>query len=151
MKVLKTVLVNHTKKESDDAEVRFYATQLDEVAKGDIFSVWAHGKLAYAKVKKVYARYEYLASENNGVSLEDLPQAMNQIDFKSYNIFKAVAAKTKRLTAVLQERLLDGRKEKELADAMANLKGQTKVDVKAILDDLKALEANPESALDNED
>lgn len=151
MKVLKTVLVNHTKKESDDAEVRFYATQLDEVAKGDIFSVWAHGKLAYAKVKKVYARYEYLASENNGVSLDDLPQAMNRIDFKSYNIFKAVAAKTKRLTAVLQERLLDGRKEKELADAMANLKGQTKVDVKAILDDLKALEANPESALDNED
>lgn len=151
MKVLKCVLVNHTKKESDDAEVRFYATQLDEVAKGDIFSVWAHGKLAYAKVKKVYARYEYLASENNGVSLEDLPQAMNRIDFKSYNIFKAVAAKTKRLTAVLQERLLDGRKEKELADAMANLKGQTKVDVKAILDDLKALEANPESALDNED
>lgn len=151
MKVLKTVLVNHTKKESDDAEVRFYVTQLDEVCKGDIFAVWAHGKLAYAKVKKVYARYEYLASENNGVALDDVPQAMNRIDFKSYNIFKAVAAKTKRLTAILQERLLDGRKEKELADAMAGLRGQTKIDVKAICDELKAIEADPESALDNED
>lgn len=151
MKVLKTVLVNHTKKESDCAETRYYVTQLDEVAKGDIFAVWAHGKLGFAKVKKVYARYEYLASENNGVALDDLPQAMTRIDFKSYNIFKAVAAKTKRLTAALQERLLDGRKEKEMADAMSGLKGQTKIDVKAIMDDLKAIEENPELALDDED
>lgn len=150
MKVLKGILVNHTKKECDEAESRFYATQLDEVAKGDIFAVWAHGKLAFFKVKKVYAKYEYLSSENDGVALADLPVAMNRIDFHSYNVFKAVAAKTKRLTACLQERIVEGKKSRDLADIMATLKGEAKADVKAIVDAMKALETDPESALDEE-
>lgn len=151
MKVLKGVLVSHTKKENDDAESRFYTTQLDEVAKGDIFAVWAHGKLAFFKVKKVFAKYEYLKSENGGVALEDVPVAMNRIDFKSYNIFKAVAAKTKRLTSALHERICEGTKSREIADALAGLKGEAKADAKALMDALKELETNPESALDNED
>lgn len=150
MKVLKGILVSHTKKENADAETRFYVTQEDEVAKGDIFAVWAHGKLTYFKVKKVFAKYEYLRSENGGVELEDVPQALNRIDFKSYNILKAVAAKTKRLTAALQERIVDGKKARELADDLAGLKGEAKADAKALVDALKELEANPESALDED-
>lgn len=149
MKVLKCLIVDHTKKEDYSSEVRFYATNLDEVAKGDIFSVWAHGRLAYAKVQKVFAKYEYLKSENNGVALEDIPVAMNRIDTKSYNIFKAVAAKTKRLTACLQERLEDGKKNRALADALKELKGEAKADAQALIDALKALEENPETALED--
>lgn len=149
MKVLKCLIVDHTKKEDYSSEVRFYTTNLDEVAKGDIFSVWAHGRLAYAKVQKVFAKYEYLKSENNGVALEDIPVAMNRIDTKSYNIFKAVAAKTKRLTACLQERLEDGKKNRALADALKELKGEAKADAQALINALKALEENPETALED--
>lgn len=151
MKVLQGVLVSHTKKENTDAETRFYKTQLDEVAKGDIFAVWAHGKLTFFKVKKVFAKYEYIKSENGGVALEDVPQTLNRIDFKSYNILKAVSAKTKRLTAALQERIIEGKASRDLAADLASLKGESKADAKALLDALKELETNPESALDNED
>lgn len=149
MKVLKCIIVNHTKKEDLGNEVRFYVTKEDTVAKGDIFSVWAHGRLAYAKVQKVFAKYEYLKSENNGVALEDIPQAMNRIDTRSYNVFKAVAAQTKRLTTCLQERLEDGKKNRALADALKELKGESKADAQALIDALKALEENPESALED--
>lgn len=149
MKVLKCLIVNHTKKEDYSSEVRFYVTKEDEVAKGDVFSVWAHGRLAYAKVQKVFAKYEYLKSENNGVALEDLPVAMNRVDFHSYNVFKAVAAKTKRLTACLQERLEDGKKTRAVSDALKELKGEAKADAQALIDALKALEENPESALED--
>ena len=149
MKVLKCLIVNHTKKEDYSSEVRFYVTKEDEVAKGDVFSVWAHGRLAYAKVQKVFAKYEYLKSENNGVALEDLPVAMNRVDFQSYNVFKAVAAKTKRLTACLQERLEDGKKTRAVSDALKELKGEAKADAQALIDALKALEENPESALED--
>lgn len=149
MKVLKCLIVNHTKKEDYSSEVRFYVTKEDEVAKGDVFSVWAHGRLAYAKVQKVFAKYEYLKSENNGVALEDLPVAMNRVDFHSYSVFKAVAAKTKRLTACLQERLEDGKKTRAVSDALKELKGEAKADAQALIDALKALEENPESALED--
>lgn len=149
MKVLKCLIVNHTKKEDYSSEVRFYVTKEDEVAKGDVFSVWAHGRLAYAKVQKVFAKYEYLKSENNGVALEDLPVAMNRVDTHSYNVFKAVAAKTKRLTACLQERLEDGKKTRAVSDALKELKGEAKADAQALIDALKALEENPESALED--
>ena len=149
MKVLKCLIVNHTKKEDLSDEVRFYVTKEDEVAKGDIFAVWAHGRLAYAKVQKVFAKYEYLKAENNGTALEDIPQAMNRIDFRSYNIFKAMAAKTKRLTACLQERLEDGKKNRSLADALKELKGEAKADAQALLDAIKSLEENPEAALED--
>lgn len=149
MKVLKCLIVNHTKKEDYSSEVRFYVTKEDEVAKGDVFSVWAHGRLAYAKVQKVFAKYEYLKSENNGVALEDLPVAMNRVDFHSYNVFKAVAAKTKRLTACLQERLEDGKKTRAVSDALKELKGEAKADAQALIDALKALEENPELALED--
>ena len=114
-----------------------------------MFSVWAHGRLAYAKVQKVFAKYEYLKSENNGVALEDLPVAMNRVDFHSYNVFKAVAAKTKRLTACLQERLEDGKKTRAVSDALKELKGEAKADAQALIDALKALEENPELALED--
>ena len=149
MFVLKTVLVNHTKKEDANAEVRYYVTQEKEVAKGDIFSVWAHGRLAYAKVQKVFAKYEYLKAENNGIALEDLPVTMNRIDTRSYNVFKAVMAKTKRLTACLQERLEEGKKARTFADAFKELKGEAKADAQALMDAMKALDENPESALED--
>lgn len=151
MKVLKCLLVDHTKKEDCSDEIRFFVTELDEVAKGDIFSVWAHGRLAYAKVKQVYAKYEYLASENNGIAREDLPVAMNRIDFKSYNIFKKMGAKMKRLEACLQERLVDGKKKQTVAEAMKGLKGEAKAEVEAILKNIANLEADPESVLADED
>lgn len=151
MKVLKCVLVDHTKKTPEFAETRFYTTEIDEVAKGDIFAVWAHGKLAYAKVVKVFAKYEYLASDNGGVAREDLAPAMNRIDFKSYNIIKKVQAKLKRLTACLQERIVDGKGEKDIAEAVKGLKGETKAEVEAILSGIAELKANPESVLDDED
>lgn len=151
MKVLKTILVDHTKKEPEFAEVRFYVTDLDEVTKGDIFAVWAHGRLAYAKVKKVFAKYEYLASDNDGIAREDLPWALNRIDLTSYNVFKAATAKMKRLQACLQERIVDGKAEKTIAEAMKGLKGEAKKEVEAILKDIATLEANPESALESDD
>lgn len=151
MKVLKCMLVDHTKKTPEYPETRFYTTELDEVAKGDIFSVWAHGKLAYAKVVKVFAKYEYLASDNNGVAREDLLPVLGRIDFKSYNVVKKVQAKLKRLTACLQERIVDGKGEKDIAEAVKGLKGEAKAEVGAILADIDALKANPESVLDDED
>lgn len=151
MKVLKCVLVDHSKKESENAEVRFFVTELDEVAKGDIFAVWAHGKLAYAKVKKVFAKYEYLSSDNNGIAREDLPVALNRIDFKSYNVFKKVQAKLKRLQACLEERIVDGKKEKTIAEAMKGLKGEAKAEVEAILKNIATIESNPESVLDEDE
>lgn len=149
MLVMKGILVQHTKKENDNAEVRFYKTELAEVAKSDIFAVWAHGKLAFFKVQKVFAKYEYLKAENGGVALEDVPMAMTRIDTKSYNLFKIVGAKTKRLTAALQERIEEGRKGRALADALTELKGEKKAEAKALLDALKVLEENPESALED--
>lgn len=150
MKVLKGILVDHTKKENEYAETRFYVTKEDEVAKGDIFSVWAHGRLTYFKVKKVFAKYEYLASENDGVAIEDVMPVLNKLDTKSYNVFKFVLKKTKRLTACLEERVIDGKKQRELSDTIAALKGSAKAEVKAILDDLKALEEDPEAVMDAE-
>lgn len=149
MLVMKGILVQHTKKENEDAEVRFYTTNVEEVLKGDIFAVWAHGKLAFFKVQKVFAKYEYLKAENGGVALEDVPMAMTRIDTKSYNVFKIVAAKTKRLTAALQERIEEGRKGRAFADALAELKGEKKAEAKALMDAIKALEENPESALED--
>lgn len=151
MKVLKCVLVDHTKKVPECAETRFYVTEMDEVAKGDIFSVWAHGRLAYAKVQKVFAKYEYLSSDNNGVAREDLPVALNRIDFKSYNIFKKVQAKMKRLEACLEERLVDAKKGKTVDEAMKGLKGEAKAEVEAILKGIAELKVNPEAAVENDE
>lgn len=151
MKVLKCILVDHSKKEPADAEVRFFVTELDEVAKGDIFSVWAHGKLTYAKVKKVFAKYEYLSSDNDGIAREDLPVALNRIDFKSYNVFKKVTAKMKRLQACLEERIIDGKNEKTIAEAVKGLKGEAKKEVEAILKDIATIEANPEAVLEDDE
>lgn len=151
MKVLKCIMVDHTKKEPANPETRFYVTELDEVCKGDIFSVWAHGKLAYAKVKKVFAKYEYLSSDNGGVAREDLPVALNRIDFKSYNVFKKVTAKMKRLEACLQERIVDGRNEKTVAEAIKELKGEAKKEVAEILKQIEAIKADPEAVLEDED
>lgn len=147
MKVLKGILVDHTKKENECAETRFYTTKEDEVAKDDIFSVWAHGRLAYFKVKKVFAKYEYLASENGGTAIEDVIPVLSKLDTKSYNVFKFVLKKTKRLTACLEERAIDGKKKRELANTIATLKGSAKAEVKSIMDDLKALDEDPEAVM----
>lgn len=149
MKVLKGILVTHTKEEPSDKEVRFYATQEDEVATGDIFSVWAHSKLAYFKVKKVYASYEYIKAENEGIELLDLPQTVGYIDVRGYNIFKAVAAKTKRLTSALHERIDEAKKSKDLTEVITSIRGKKKADITALVDALKTLETDPESALED--
>lgn len=150
MKVLKCILVNHTKKEPDCPETRFYVTDIDEVAKGDIFAVWAHDKLSYAKVKKVFAKYEYLASDNNGVAREDLPIALGRIDLKRYNVFKKVQAKLNRLQACLEERIIEGKVGKNIDEAAKSLKGEAKAEVNAILAAIKQVKEDPESVL-NED
>lgn len=149
MKVLKVVLVNHTKNVAEGAEERFYRTNLDEVAKDDIFACWAHGKLAFGKVRKVYAKYEYLKSENAGVELDEVPFALDRIDFKSYNIAKAVAAKAKRLTSALKERVEEFKEKKTIKDILTGSKGAIREDVDAILADMEALKSNPESALED--
>lgn len=149
MKVLKTILVNHTKKEPECPEIKYLRTTEDTVAKGDVFACWAHGKLAYAKVKTVLNKYEYIKAENGGVDLEDVPFALARIDFKSYNVFKAVSAKTKRLTSALKERVEELKEKKTLKDVLAGTKGKIREDVDEILAAIDELKSNPESALED--
>lgn len=147
MKVLKTILVNHTKKEPEYAETRFYVTELDDVAKGDVFSVWAHGKLTYAKVKQVMEKHEYLSTENGGTMREDLPIAMNRIDTTTYQINKKAQSELKRLNACLQERIIEGKYQAAIDATIKALTGEAKDEVKAILAKIKGIETDPCSVL----
>jgi len=147
--ILKGVLVSHTKDEPDSKEFRFYATSEKEVAKGDIFSVWAHSKLAYFKVKEVYAEYEYIKAENGGTQISDIPLTIGKVDIKNYNIFKAVAAKTKRLMSALHERMDEVKGAKDVGEVLKIAKGSQKAGISALVAQIKALEEDPESALED--
>lgn len=149
MKVLKGTLVNHTVKEDLTDEVRFYKTTDDTIVKGDILTVWAHGRLGFFKVKKVLDTFEYLASENGGTDLEDVSLAMTKIDTKAYAINKAFLAKKKRIVACIDERIEEGRYEAELDKDLKAVSADKKAEIKALQEQLKALTANPESALED--
>lgn len=149
MKVLNGVLVNHTKKVADDAEERFYLTADDSVKKGDIFSVWAHGRLAYFKVMQVMEKYEYLKAENDFVELENIPFALTKVDFEAYNVNKAYVAKRARIVACLKERVAESGLDSDLDSKVKGLKGDAKKDADALVAALKALDADPKTALED--
>lgn len=149
MKVLNGVLVNHTKKVDCDAEERFYLTADDSVKKGDIFSVWAHGRLAYFKVMNVMEKYEYLKAENDFVELENIPFALTKVDFEAYNVNKAYVAKRARIIACLKERVAESGLDSDLDAKVKGLKGDAKKDADALVAALKALDADPKTALED--
>ena len=149
MKIMKGILVDHSKKVNPDAETRFYKTTLDDVAVDDVFSVWAHGRLTYFKVKTVLDTFECLPAENCGTALEDVSIALNKVDFKAYNVTKAALAKTKRIKACIAERIAEGKAKKELDDLIKATTGDEKESIKALMAQLKALSDNPESALED--
>lgn len=149
MKVLKGTLVNHTTKEDLADEVRFYQTTDNDAAKGDIYVVWAHGRLGFFKVKKVLDTFEYLASENCGVALEDVSLAMTKLDTKPYAINKAFLTKKKRIEACIEERIADGSYEAQVAEDIKKVSADKKAEIKALMAQLDALKANPESALED--
>lgn len=149
MKVLNGVLVDHTKKVDSDAEERFYLTADDSVKKGDIFSVWAHGRLAYFKVMQVMEKYEYLKAENDFVELENIPFALTKIDFEAYNVNKAYVAKRARIVACLKERVAESGLDSDLDAKVKGLKGDAKKDADALVAALKALDADPKTALED--
>ena len=149
MKVLNGVLVDHTKKVDCDAEERFYLTADDSVKKGDIFSVWAHGRLAYFKVMNVMEKYEYLKAENDFVELENIPFALTKIDFEAYNVNKAYVAKRARIIACLKERVAESGLDSDLDAKVKGLKGDAKKDADALVAALKALDADPKTALED--
>ena len=149
MKVLNGVLVNHTKKVDSDAEERFYLTADDSVMKGDIFSVWAHGRLAYFKVMNVMEKYEYLKAENDFVELENIPFALTKVDFEAYNVNKAYVAKRARIVACLKERVAESGLDSDLDAKVKGLKGDAKKDADALVAALKALDADPKTALED--
>ena len=147
MKVLKGIIVNHTIKEDLTDEVRFYTTNDDTIAKGDIVSVWAHGRLNFLKVKNVLDTFEYLSAENDGIALEDVPVAMNKVDTTSYATHKAYLSKKKRIEACIKERIAEGAFIKMANDAMKAVSADKKAEIKALQAQLSALEADPSSAL----
>lgn len=149
MKVLNGVLVDHTKKVGCDAEERFYLTTDDSVKKGDIFSVWAHGRLAYFKVMNVMEKYEYLKAENDFVELENIPFALTKVDFEAYNVNKAYVAKRARIVACLKERVAESGLDSDLDAKVKGLKGDAKKDADALVAALKALDADPKTALED--
>lgn len=149
MKVLNGVLVDHTKKVGCDAEERFYLTADDSVKKGDIFSVWAHGRLAYFKVMNVMEKYEYLKAENDFVELENIPFALTKVDFEAYNVNKAYVAKRARIVACLKERVAESGLDSDLDAKVKGLKGDAKKDADALVAALKALDADPKTALED--
>lgn len=148
MKVLKGLIVNHTIKEDLTDEVRFYTTNDDTIAKGDIVSVWAHGRLSYMKVKSVLDTFEYLSAENGYVELDDVPLALNKVDTTSYNINKAYLAKKKRIEACIAERIKEGEYNNRIDSAIKGVSADKKAEIKALQGQLAALDADPSSALD---
>ena len=150
MQVLKGLIVDHTKKEDFSSEERFYSVPGDaEVQKGDIFAVWAHGRLAFFKVKQAIKTYEYLKAENNNIPLEDIPYVLSKIDFEVYNINKAYNAKRARLVACLKERIQEGATAEEFASSVKSLKGDNKKAAEALLASLKEIDDDPRKALED--
>lgn len=149
MKVLKGTLVNHTVKDDLDGEVRFYKTTNDSIVKGDIVVVWAHGRLGFLKVKAVLETFEYLASENNNVELEDVALALNKVDTAEYKINKAYLLKKKRIEACIKERIAEGAFNKSVEDGIKSVSSDKKAEIKALQAQLEALNSNPASALED--
>lgn len=149
MKVLKGTLVNHTTKEDLDGEARFYKTTNDEIVKGDVMVVWAHGRLGFLKVKSVLDTFEYLSAENGGIELEDVSLALNKVDTTEYKINKAFLAKKKRIEACIKERIAEGTFNKAIDEGIKAVSAEKKAEIKSLQDKLKALIADPTTALED--
>lgn len=135
-------------KTTDKGEARVYTFNGD-VAKGDIFSVWAHSKLAYFKVSKVINKYEYVSTDNGGVALSDLKPAIQKVDLSGYRLAKAFTAKIRGYMAALHERLDEAKAKGDVENIIKSLKGEKKADVQALVDAIEALKADPSSALED--
>ena len=140
MKVLKGVLTNHTVNSDLPKEVRFYVTTVEDVKEGDIFSVWAHSRLAYFKVTNVYEKFEYLKAENGGVDFEHLPLTLTRINVDEYKATKEKRAKKDRLLACLKERIAESERNNAIDELIAGAKGTAKTEIKALKDQIKALD-----------
>lgn len=149
MKVLKGTLVNHTVKDDLDGEIRFYKTTNDSIVKGDVMVVWAHGRLGFLKVKQVLETFEYLSAENCGTELEDVSLALNKVETTEYKVNKAFLAKKKRIEACIQERIAEGTFNKVVDEGIKNVSADKKAEIKALQDQLKALIAEPATALED--
>ena len=141
MKVLKGVLTDHTVSNGLPKETRFYVTTVEDVKAGDIFSVWAHSKLAYFKVTDIYEKFEYLKAENGGVDFEHLPLTLNRVDLDSYKATKEKRAKKDRLIACLKERIAESERDNSINKLIAEATGSSKTEIKALKDQIKALDA----------
>ena len=140
MKVLKGILTDHTVSNSLPKETRFYVTTETEPKAGDIFSVWAHSKLAYFKVTDVYEKFEYLKAENGGVDFEHLPLTLNRIDLDAYKATKEKRAKKDRLLACLKERIDEGTRDANIDELISKAKGVAKEEIKTLKAQIKALD-----------
>lgn len=141
-------LITKTGKNAVDGEARVYTFNGD-VAKGDVFSVWAHSELSYFKVKKVINKFEYVSSDNNGVALSDLKPVIQKVDFKSYNLAKKFTVKMRGYLAALHERCEEAKAKGDIENVIKSLKGEKKADVQALVDAIEALKANPESVFED--
>lgn len=149
MKVIKGILVNHTVKEDLTDEVRFYQTADDSIVKGDVVVVWAHGRLAFLKVKSVLDTFEYLSAENDGIELENVSLAMTKIDTTAYKVNKAFLAKKHRLEACINERIAEGAYDTMVAEGIKKVSAEKKAEIKALKEKLDAMIADPASALED--
>ena len=140
MKVLKGVLTDHTVKSDLPKEVRFYVTTETEPKVGDIFSVWAHSRLAYFKVTDVFEKFEYLKAENGGVDFEHLPLTLTRIDVEAYKATKEKRAKKDRLMACLKERIAESERDNAINKLVSEATGSSKAEIKALKDQIKALD-----------
>ena len=141
MKALKGVLTDHTVSNSLPKETRFYMTTVDDVKAGDIFSVWAHSKLAYFKVTDIYEKFEYLKAENGGVDFEHLPLTLNRVDLDAYKATKEKRAKKDRLVACLKERIAESDRNNAIDELISKATGTAKAEIKALKDQIRALDA----------
>ena len=149
MKVLKGILVDHTNKESLDSETRFYKTTVDTVEKNDVFVVWAHGRLGFFKVRKVFETFEYLTSENGGVDLEDVPLTLNKVNNEEYKLAKAVLQKEKRIKQCIKERIAEAEIDVEVEEGIKKSTPAIKEAIKELQNQLKMLKEHPETALED--
>lgn len=143
-KVLKGILVNHTKKEVAGAEVRFY-THEGDVEVGDIFTVYAHSQLCNFKVKEIMETAEYLSCENRGTPLSKVMPVLDvkdngSLDMDRYKTTKEALAFVDRQKMILAERLADAERAKAVKDAVKETGDKS---IAELLKTITDVEANP--------
>lgn len=137
-------------KVSKDAELVSYIYE-GEAAKDDLFVVIYDKKLAFLKATKVMNRFEYIKAKNNGIELADLKSVVQRVDIDGYKFRRAVRAKLKELQTALAERIDEAKTSKGLEDVLANIKGQKKTEIEALMTMIEDLKANPEEFMSEDD